>query len=128
LASKRLTIELVLCSYGWWRTSWQTIHMMPGLPVYSIPPCQYNRHEGACPAWFQATCRIEHTFIEAHQVSMMICKVRSLKSWIKTRSFVQDIITSCKAVFRDFVSDIADGNWILGNLIRVTVKGYVIVR
>jgi len=36
-ASKCFPIELVPCSDGWRRTWWQTIHMMPGLPVSSIP-------------------------------------------------------------------------------------------
>ena len=36
-ASKCLPIELVPCSDGWRRTWWQTLHMMPGLPVSSIP-------------------------------------------------------------------------------------------
>jgi len=38
-ASKCFPIELVPCSDGWRRTWWQTIHMMPGLPVSSIPQC-----------------------------------------------------------------------------------------
>jgi len=33
-------IELVPCSDGWWRTGWQMIYMMPGLPVSSIPQCK----------------------------------------------------------------------------------------
>jgi len=39
-ASKCFPIELVPCSDGWRRTWWQTIHMMPGLPVISIPQCK----------------------------------------------------------------------------------------
>jgi hypothetical protein len=31
----------------------------------------------------------------------MICKVRSLKSRLKTRSFLEDIITSSNEVFKD---------------------------
>jgi hypothetical protein len=84
--------------------------MMPGLPVTSIPQCKYNRHEGACLELFQAIGHFEPTFIEAYQASKTICKVRSLKSRIKTRSFLEDIITSNNEVFRDFVSDIVVGN------------------
>jgi len=39
-ASKCFPIELVTCSDGWRRTWWQMIHMMPGLPVFSIPQCK----------------------------------------------------------------------------------------
>ena len=39
-ASKCFQIELVPCSEGWRRTWWQTIHMMPGLPVASILQCK----------------------------------------------------------------------------------------
>jgi len=39
-ASKCFPIELVPLSDGWRRTWWQTIHMMPGLPVSSIPQCK----------------------------------------------------------------------------------------
>jgi len=39
-ASKCFPIDLVPCSDGWRRTWWQTIHMMPGLPVCSIPQCK----------------------------------------------------------------------------------------
>jgi hypothetical protein len=45
--------------------------------------------------------------MEAHQASKMICKVRSLKSRIKTRSFLEEIITSSNEVFKDCVSDMA---------------------
>ena len=38
-ASKCFPIALVPCSDRWQRTWWQTIHMMPGLPVSSIPQC-----------------------------------------------------------------------------------------
>jgi hypothetical protein len=43
--------------------------------------------------------------MEAHQASKMICKVRSLISRIKTRSFWEEIITSSNEVFKDCVSD-----------------------
>jgi len=39
-ASKCFPIELVPCSDRWQRTGWQTIPMMPGLPVSSIPLCK----------------------------------------------------------------------------------------
>jgi len=75
-ASKCIPIELVPCSNGWRRTRWQTIYMMPGLPVSSNPQCKWNRHNSACPEVFWAIGRFEFTFIEAHQASKMICKVR----------------------------------------------------
>jgi len=40
LASKCFPMELVPCSDGWRRTCWQTIHMIPGLPLSSIPQCK----------------------------------------------------------------------------------------
>jgi len=84
--------------------------MMPGLPVSSIPQCKWNRHEVACLELFRAIGRFDPTFIEAHQASKTICKVRLLKSRIKTCSFLEDIVTSNHKVFRDVVSDIAVGN------------------
>jgi hypothetical protein len=39
-ASKCFPIELVPCSNGWRESWWQTIHMMPGLPLSSIPQCK----------------------------------------------------------------------------------------
>ena len=37
----------------------------------------------------------------------MICNVRSLRSRIKTRSFLEEIITLSKEVFKDLESDMA---------------------
>jgi len=51
--------------------------------------------------------RFEPSFIESHHASKMICNVRSLKSRRKTRSLLEDIITSSKEVFKDLESDIA---------------------
>jgi len=48
----------------------------------------------------------------------MICNVRSLKSQIKTRSFLEEMITSRNEVFNDFVSDMAVENRTLGILTR----------
>ena len=88
--------------------------MMPELPVSSIPQCKSNRHEGACLEFFQALRCIEPSFIEAHQASKMVCKVTTLKSRIKTCSFLEEIITSSNEVFKDFVSDMAVENRMLG--------------
>ena len=52
----------------------------------------------------------------------MICKVRSLKSRIKTRSFLEEIITSSNEVFKDCVSDMAVEIQKLGNLTRETAE------
>jgi len=110
-----LPIELVPCSDGWRRTWWQTIYMMPGLPVSSILQCKLNCHEGPCLELFQAIERFEPTFIEVHQASNMVCKVRSFKSRIKTRPFLEGIITSSNQVFNDVESDVAVGIWLLRN-------------
>jgi hypothetical protein len=81
--------------------------MMPGLPVSSIPQCKLNRHNGVYLELFQSIGRFETSFIEAHQASKIICNVRSLKSRRKTRSFLVEIITSSKEVFKDFETDMA---------------------
>ena len=43
------------------------IHMIQGLPVSSIPQCNWNRHEDAWLESFQAIGHFEPTSIEAHQ-------------------------------------------------------------
>jgi len=88
--------------------------MMPGRPVSSIPQCKLNRHEGACLEFFHALCPFEPTFIEAHQASKMICNVRSLKSRNKTRSFLEEIITSSNEVFKDCISQMVEEIGMLG--------------
>jgi len=114
-ASKCFPIELVPCSDGWLRTWWQTIHMTPWLPFSSIPQCKWNRHERACREWFQPIGRFESTFIEAQQALKMICKVMSHKARIKTRSFLEEIITSSNEVFKHCTSDMVVGIRKLGN-------------
>jgi len=121
-ANKCFPIELVPCSDGWRRTWWHTIHMMPGLPVSSIPHCKQNRHDGACLEFFHAIGRFQPTFIEAHQPSKMICNVRSLKSRIKTRSLLEEIITSSNDVFKDCVSDMVIEFGKLGMSTRETAE------
>jgi len=121
-ASKCFTIELVPCFDGWRRAWWQTMHMMPGLLVSSIPQCKLNHHQGACLQLFQAIGPFESTFIEAHQASKMICRVWSLKSWIKTRSFLKEIITSIHDVFNDFESNMAVRITKLGNPTQKTAE------
>ena len=79
--------------------------MIPQLPVASILQCKSNRHEGACLEFFQATGHFVPTFIDIHQGSNMISKERSLKSRIKTHSFLEEFITSSNEVFKDSVSD-----------------------
>jgi len=124
LASKCFIIELVPCSHGWRRSWCQTIHMMPRLPVSSSPQCKLIRHEGACLEKYQPIECFEPTFIEAHQVSNMISKARSLKSRIKTHSSFEDIITPHNTVFTDCESDMVVGIWNLRNSSLVTVKSY----
>jgi hypothetical protein len=62
--------------------------------------------------------------MKAHQASKMICKVRSLKSQIKTRSFLEEIITFTNEVFKDCVSDLAVEIPKLGNLTRETAENH----
>jgi hypothetical protein len=83
--------------------------MMPGLLISSIPQGKLIRREGACLQLFQAIGNFEPTFIDAHQASNMIWKVRSHKSRIKIPSFLEDIIASSNKVLKDFESDIAVG-------------------
>jgi len=85
------------------------VYMTSGLPVFSISQCEQNSHKGGCLQLHEAMECFEPTFIEAHEVSNMIRKVRSLKSLIKTGSFLEDITTSSKKVFSDFKSDITLG-------------------
>jgi len=44
IASKCFPIELVPLSDGWWRTWWQTIHMMPGQAVSWFLQRKLSRH------------------------------------------------------------------------------------
>jgi len=106
-ASKCFPIELVPCSDGWRRTWWQTIHMMPGLPVASIPECRLDRHDSACLELFHAIGRFEPSFNESHHLSQMICNVRSLKSPIETCLCLEEIINSSKEVFKDLEAGMA---------------------
>jgi len=107
VASKCYHTELVPCSEGCRRTWWHPIPMMPWLPHSSIPQCKYTRHYGACLEWFQAIGRFEYTFIDAHQLSNMLCNVRSVKSRIKACLFSEDIIISSIKVLIEFQSDMA---------------------
>jgi len=128
LVSKCFASELVPCSDGWRRTWWQTIYMISGLPVSLIPQCKWNRHKGSGLELFQAIGRIESTYIEAHQALKKSCKVRSLKSWINTHTFLEDITTTSIEVFKDCESDMAVGIWKLGNTTQVTAESNVIVQ
>jgi len=68
------------------------------------------------------------TFIETHQASKMICKVRSLKSPIKTCSGLEENTTSNYEGFKDFVSDRAVGIRKLHNPTRETTESNVTVK
>jgi len=128
LASKCFPIELIPWSDGWQRAWWQKIHMMPGLPVSSIPQCKMTCHGGPYLKWFQAIECFEPTFIEAHQASNMSCKVRSLKSRMKTDSFLEDIITWSNKDFKDSESDSVVGTWTLHISTCYIVTSYIIVK
>jgi len=51
------------------------------------------------------------TFVEAHEASKMIYKVRSLKLGTTAGSFLDEIITLSKEVFKGFESDIDAEIW-----------------
>jgi len=101
--------------------------MIPGLPLTSILQCKQNRNEEACRELFQPIGRFEPTFIDAHPASKKICKVTSLKSRIKTYSFLEDIRTSSIEVFKDCESDTVVGMRNLDNPTQEAAKIYVIV-
>jgi hypothetical protein len=92
--------------------------MTPGLLDTLIPQCKWNRHEGACLEAFQAIGSFDSIFIEAHHGSNMICKVMSLTSRIKTRSFSEEIVISSNEVVKDYESDMAVQIRKLGNTSR----------
>ena len=102
--------------------------MMPGLPVSSIPQCKLNCHEGTCRELFQAIGRFESTSIEARQASKMVCKVRSLNSRMKTRSFLEEIITSSNEVFKAYVSGMAVKIRMLGIPTHETAENHDTVK
>jgi len=127
-ASNSFPMELVPCSDGRRRTQWPMIDIIPGLPVSSILQCKLKRHKGACPGLLPATGRFEPTFIDTHQASNMIVKVRSLKSRIMTGSFSEYIITSSNEIFIDWESNMVVGIWKLCNSSWETVKSNIIVE
>jgi hypothetical protein len=89
--------------------------MIPGLPVSPFPHCKNTHHDVACLQLFQAIELFKHIFNKAYQVSKMICKVRLLKSRIKTRLFLEETITSSNEVIICFESNLAVVNKKLGN-------------
>ena len=98
---------------------------MPGLSVSSIPQCKYNRHEGGCRESFQATGRFQPRLIEARRASLMISKVRSLSSRIRTCSFVEEITISSTELFKDLPSNMPVRIRQLGNSTRKIAESYV---
>jgi len=106
-ASMCFPIALVPCSGGCQRTWWHTIHLIPGLLVSSISQCKYIRHEDTGLELFQAIRCFKPTCIEAHQTLKMICKLRLLKSQIKTRWCLEEMITSSNEESNDFEPDMA---------------------
>jgi hypothetical protein len=57
----------------------------------------------------------------------MICNVRLVKSQIKTRSFLEEIITSSNEVFKHCVSDMVVEIGKLGNLTQEAAENNVTV-
>jgi len=98
-ARKCFPTELVPWSNGQQRTLQQRIHLIPVLLVWSIAQCKWNSNKEACLDLFELIGHFKSTFNEFHQVSNMIGKVRSLKSWIKMCSFLEDIIITSRKVF-----------------------------
>jgi len=126
--SKCFPIEPVLCSGGWWSTWWWTINMKPGLPVSSIPQCKYNRHNGACLELCQAIGLFESSFIDPHQTSWMISKLRSLKLRMKTWWSLKEIVISINEVLKDLESHMGVVIWTQRNAGWETVRSYVIIE
>jgi len=81
--------------------------MMAGLPFSSIVQCKQIRHDGTCLELFQTIGSFELKFSEAHHACNMNCKLRSLKSRIKTHPFLENIITSSNEALKDFEYGIA---------------------
>jgi hypothetical protein len=102
--------------------------MIPRLPLSSISQCKLTHHDDRCIEIFQALAHFEPTYIESQQTSKTICKVRSLKSRIKTVSFLAEIITSSSEIFKNVESDIVVGINKLGNPTQVTAESIVIVQ
>jgi hypothetical protein len=127
-ARKCYPIELIPCSDGCRRTWWQTMNMMQGLQVSSIPQCKLNHHEGACLESFQAIGSFDLTFIEPHQESKRTWNVRSLKSQILTRSFLEESLTSSNEVFQDCVSEMQAPFRNLVILTRESAENYHTVK
>ena len=69
----------------------------------------------------------EVALIESHKALKMIRDVRSLKSRLKTRSFLVESKTSSNEVYNDFESDMAVVINKKGNLTRETAKSNIIV-
>jgi len=120
--------EQVPCCDGWQRTWWQMIHMIPWLPVSSILQCKKNRHEDVCLEFFLAIGHFAPTSIDGHQALKMICKVRSLKSRIKTHSLLEEIITFSIKLCKDIESDMAVELRNLSNPTWVAAERKVIVQ
>jgi hypothetical protein len=125
---KCFPIKLVPRSDGRQRTWWQMIPKLLGLPVSSIPQCKWNHLNRRCRVLFEAIETFEWTFIEVHQASNIIRRVRSFKSQIQSYLLLDDIITSSNEVFTDFESDIVLGIWSLCISGWVTVKSYNSVK
>jgi len=78
--------------------------------------------KGACLEFFDAIGRFQPTFSETHQAWKIISNVRSLKSRIKTCSFLEAIITLGNEVFKDFLSNMVVDIGTLGFPARETTK------
>lgn len=62
--------------------------MMPRLPVSSTPQCESRHQQGADLELFQIMGCFDFIFTEAHLVSCMICKDRTLKLPIRASPFL----------------------------------------
>jgi len=69
-----------------------------------------------------ASVRSLWLYLQAHQASNMICKVRSLKWRIMTSSLWEETITLSNEVFNDSESDVAVGIRKLGNRTRKSAQ------
>jgi hypothetical protein len=109
--------------YGRWQmTWWQAIHMIPKMPVVSLPQRQLERQARAGMELHHPMDNCEPTIVNTHQTSKVIGTVREYKSWYETPSLFDDIITSSNEIFKHFESNIILAIGIPGNLTEETVR------
>jgi len=128
IARKCVPSELVQYPDRWRKPSWQTIHMILGMQVCSIPKCKLYHHHAICPQIFPAIGHWKIPFIQVDQSLKVMCKIQSLTLSMHTGSYFEDIITSSSEVFTDLQSHIMVGIWKVGNPPQEAPKSDFIVN